>query len=115
MLIREVIQTVNETYYEDLIVAIQNELARVVAAGEKEIDTEELQYNISQQGFDIDIDDLIKAVDDSEFASSQDKNVVKPKGELPADIDTDVEDPSVDVGKMAGDQAMKDVKAELPQ
>ncbi|MBM37803.1 MAG: hypothetical protein CMO97_01905 [Woeseia sp.] len=115
MLINEVIQPINETYYEDLIVAIQNELARVVTKGEKEIDTEELQYLLSQQNFDLDIDDLIKAVDDSGFASSQDKDVIVPKGELPADIDTDVDDPSVDVGNMAGDQAMKDIKSELPQ
>ena len=47
--------------------------------------------------------------------SSVDKDVIKLKGELPADINTDVEDPSVDVGAMAGDQAMQDIKSELPQ
>ncbi len=32
---------------------------------------------------------------------------------MPADVDTGEEEPSVDVGKMAGDQAMKDIKSEL--
>jgi hypothetical protein len=77
------------------------------------MDTEELQMRLSQLNFDLDIEDLIKAVEDSGFASSQDSDVIKLKGELPADINTDVEDPSDRVGDLAGNQAMKDIKAEL--
>jgi hypothetical protein len=113
MLIREVILKVTEGYYEDLIVAVQNELAKVSADPDKdEIETEDLQRILADQGYEIEIEDLIQAVDDGQFASSVDKNVIKPKGELPADIDTE-EEPSVDVAKMAGNQAMKDIKAEL--
>ena len=32
---------------------------------------------------------------------------------MSADVDTDEQEPSVDVGKMAGDQALSDIKAEL--
>ena len=113
MLINEVIQTVKESYYEDLIVAIQNELT--LRDKEGEIATADLQKTLSDLNFDLDTEDLIQAVEDSGFASSVDKDVIKLKGELPADINTDVEDPSVDVGAMAGDQAMQDIKSELPQ
>jgi len=113
MLINEVIQKVNESYYEDLIVAIQDELSKGEVQQNGEMDTEELQMRLSQLNFDLDIEDLIKAVEDSGFASSQDKDVIKLKGELPADINTDVEDPSDRVGDLAGNQAMKDIKAEL--
>lgn len=113
MLIKEILFKVTEGYYEDLIVAVQNELAKVISNPDQdEIETAELQKILADQGYDIEIEDLIQAVDQSQFASSVDKNVVKPKGELPADIDTEVE-PSVDVAQMAGDQAMKDIKAEL--
>lgn len=113
MLINEVIQKVNESYYEDLIVAIQDELSKGEVQQNGEMDTEELQMRLSQLNFDLDIEDLIKAVEDSGFASSQDRDVIKLKGELPADINTDVEDPSDRVGDLAGNQAMKDIKAEL--
>jgi len=113
MLIKEILSKVTEGYYQDLIVAVQNELAKISSDPDRDqIDTEELQSILADQGFEIEIEDLIQAVDQSQFASSVDKNVVKPKGELPANIDTEVE-PSVDVGKMAGNQAMKDIKAEL--
>ena len=35
------------------------------------------------------------------------------KNEIIYGIDTDVDEPSVDVGNMAGDQALADIKAEL--
>ena len=113
MLINEVIQTVKENYYEDLIVAIQDELSKGEVQDKGEIDTEELQIKLSELNFDLDIEDLIQAVEDSGFASSQDSDIIKVKGEIPADMETDVEDPSDRVGDLAGNQAMKDVKAEL--
>ena len=47
MLINEVIQTVKENYYEDLIVAIQDELSKGEVQDKGEIDTEELQMKLS--------------------------------------------------------------------
>ena len=62
MLINEVIQTVKENYYEDLIVAIQDELSKGEVQDKGEIDTEELQMKLSELNFDLDIEDLIQAV-----------------------------------------------------
>ena len=49
------------------------------------------------------MDQIKLAVNKSGFANSIDDNVIVPKDELGADIDTEVE-PSVDVGDMAGNQ-----------
>ena len=112
MLINEVIQSLTESYYEDLMVAIQDILTNLPEEQDS-IPTEELRYRLSELGFDESIERLIRAVEESGFASSQDSEVIKLKGELPADINTDVEDPSDRVGDLAGNQAMKDIKAEL--
>ena len=79
----------------------------------KDIPTEDFQSQLAKHGFVTTTDELIKAINDSGYASSKDKDVIKPKDQLPGDIDTDEPEPSVDVAKMAGDQAMKDIKAEL--
>ena len=55
---------------------------------------------------------MLKAIEASGYASSQDKEKIVPKDELSGDVDTEVDD-TVDVGDLAGGQAMKDVKAEL--
>ena len=55
---------------------------------------------------------FFQAVDQSGFASSVDSTDIVPASELGKDVDTEV-DPSVDVSKLAGDQAMSDIKAEL--
>jgi hypothetical protein len=54
----------------------------------------------------------MKAVRDSEFAVSINKSRLRAKGDLDQDVDTEAE-PTVDVSKMAGNQAMKDIKADL--
>lgn len=110
MLIREIVL---EGYQADILTAVQDLLTNHMADDAKKIPTEQFQSELSKQGFVTTTDELIKAVNDSGYASSIDKDFIKPKDQLPGDIDTDEQDPSVDVGKMAGDQAMKDIKAEL--
>ena len=110
MLIREI---VTEGYQADLLTAVQDLLTSYMADDAKDIPTEDFQSQLAKHGFVTTTDELIKAINDSGYASSIDKDVIKPKDQLPGEIDTEVDDPSVDVGKMAGDQAMKDIKAEL--
>lgn len=110
MLIRDIV--LSEGYYSELIVAVQDLLARYMAKGIKEIKTEKFKSLLAKQGFVATTDELIQAVDKSGFASSVDAEKIVPKGELPADMNTDAEQ-TVDVGNMAGDQAMQDIKADL--
>jgi hypothetical protein len=110
MLIRDIV--LSEGYYGDLIDAVQDLLARYMAKEIKEIKTEKFKALLAKQGFVTSTDELIQAVDQSGFASSVDAEKIIPKGELPADMDTDAEQ-TVDVGNMAGDQAMQDIKADL--
>lgn len=110
MLIREII--LSEGYYGELIVAVQDLLSRYMAKDIKEINTEKFKTLLAKQGFVTTTDELIQAVDKSGFASSVDSQKIVPKGELPNDMNTDAEQ-TTDVGKLAGNQAMKDVKADL--
>lgn len=111
MLINEVIQ-VKEGYAEEILVAVQDLLTRVMAKEIKKISTDKFRKLLAKNGHVISIDELIQAVDQSGFASSVNKDEIIPASELPADIDTDAE-PTVDVGDLAGSQAMSDIKADL--
>jgi len=109
MLIRDII---TESYQDDLLSAVQDLLAIVSSKDIKKISTEKFKNILAKQGFVASTDEIIQAVDMSGFASSVNNVEIIPGDELSGDVDTDSE-PSVDVGKMAGNQAMKDVKAEL--
>ena len=110
MLIREIV--LSEGYYGDLLIAVQDLLTRYMTKSAKEINTEKFKALLAKQGFVTTTDELIQAVDKSGFASSVDAQKIVPKGELPSDMNTDAEQ-TTDVGKLAGNQAMKDVKADL--
>ena len=71
MLINEVIQSLTESYYEDLMVAIQDILTNLPEEQDS-IPTEELRYRLSELGFDESIERLIRAVEESGFALSGD-------------------------------------------
>ena len=109
MLIRDIIR---EGYEADLIQKVQDILVMKMDSGES-LPTEEFKNILKDEGFIATTDEIIKAVNDSGYASSIDKEQIKLKNQMPADIDTDEQEPSVDVGKMAGDQALSDIKAEL--
>jgi len=102
---------VKESYYNDLIVAVQDLLIRVMNKGLKEISTERFKSLLAKQGYVTTDDELIAALNDSEFVTSVDSEKIVPKGELPDNM-KDAE-ASVDVGKMAGNQAMQDIKADV--
>lgn len=110
MLICEIV--LSEGYYGELLIAVQDLLTRYMTKGIKEINTEKFKALLAKQGFVTTTDELIQAVDKSGFASSVDAQKIVPKGELPSDMNTDAEQ-TTDVGKIAGNQAMKDVKADL--
>ena len=109
MLIRDII---TESYQDDLLSAVQDLLAVVSSKDIKKISTEKFKNILAKQGFVASTDEIIQAVDMSGFASSVDNTEIIPTGELSGDVDTDSE-PSVDVGKMAGNQALSDIKSEL--
>lgn len=102
---------VKESYYDDLIVAVQDLLVRVMNKGLKEISTDRFKSLLAKQGYVTTTDELIAAVNDTGFVTSVDSEKIVPKGELPDDMKN--AEPTVDVGNMAGNQAMQDIKADL--
>ena len=109
MLIRDII---TESYQDDLLSAVQDLLAVVSSKDIKKISTEKFKNILAKQGFVASTDEIIQAVDMSGFASSVNDVEIIPGDELSGNVDTDSE-PSVDVGKMAGNQALSDIKSEL--
>ena len=109
MLIRDIIR---EGYEADLIQKVQDILVMKMDSDES-LSTNEFKSILSDEGYVATTDEIIKAVNDSGYASSIDKELIKLKNQMSADVDTDEQEPSVDVGKMAGDQALSDIKAEL--
>lgn len=102
---------VKESYYDDLIVAVQDLLVRVMNKGLTEISTDRFKSLLAKQGYVTTTDELIAAVNDTGFVTSVDSEKIVPKGELPDDMKN--AEPTVDVGNMAGNQAMQDIKADL--
>ena len=76
MLIREIVL---EGYQADILTAVQDLLTNHMADDAKKIPTEQFQSELSKQGFVTTTDELIKAVNDSGYASSIDKDFIKPK------------------------------------
>jgi hypothetical protein len=66
---------------------------------------------LAKQGYPASVEEIIQAVDKSGFASSVNKVEIIPNTEL--GLDKDNNEPTVDVGGMAGNQAMSDIKSEL--
>lgn len=91
--------------------AVQDLLSRIMARDIKKISIDRFQSMLAKEGYVTSVEELIQAVDASGFASSVNDQEIVPAGELPSDM-TDM-DQTVDVGDLAGGQAMKDVKADL--
>jgi len=111
MLIKEIVLT--ESYDDDLLNAVKDLLTRIMSKDMKEINTERFRSLLAKEGWITTMDELIQAVDASGFASSVDSTQIVPADEM-GDVDLSSV-PTVDVGDVAGDQAMSDVKSELPQ
>ncbi len=105
MLIRDVIVEGRQT---ELIGAIQDLLSQAMAEKIKEIDTEKFKIALAKQGHVADIDEIILAVDKTDdWVSDVDKNKIVPKN---SSAGLDQAEPK-DISKMAGDQALSDIKA----
>ena len=115
MLINEVIAVVekDEDFEAGLLAKVQDILTVAMSRDIEKVSTKKFLKILDSNGYrDLTMDQLKLAVNTSGFANSIDDDIIVPKDELGADIDTE-EDPSVDVGAMAGDQALSDIKAEL--
>ena len=110
MLINEVV--VKEAYREELLIAVQDLLTYAMTRDITSISTEKFKKALAKQGYVASIDEIITAVDMSGFASSVNATEIIPSNQLSGDLDTE-EEPTVDVGAMAGNQALSDIKAEL--
>lgn len=104
---------------EDLVAAVQDILSMAMADDITKIPTVTVQDMLRRSGYNVSTDELILALDQSGFTSSQDKKMITTKDEIPPDVvqsDYDAREPDdgtdsgVDVEKMASDQAMKDIK-----
>ena len=103
---------------EDLVNAVSDIMSMAMADDIGKVPTATVQDMLRQSGYNVSTDELILALDQSGFTSSQDKKLITTKDEIPPDVaqsdyDASPENPDtgVDVDKMAGDQAMKDIKS----
>ena len=87
---------------------------RLLVVEDESLLRQQLEQGLTKQGYVVGTEELISAVDASGFASSVDSVNIVPKSELPAGMAQDTQD-TVDVAAIAGDQAMADINAELPQ
>ena len=113
MLINEII-SIKESYFTDLIVAIQDLLVKEKIAGNEEVEMEDFRSKLSQAGFDSTIDEIIDGIDKTQMASQVNSTSITIKPNLPPEMMGGDEESGTDVGAMAQDQATADVAAELP-
>lgn len=102
---------------EDLVSAVSDIMSMAMADDVTKVPTRTVQDMLRRSGYNVSTDELILALDKSGFTSSQDKKIITTKDEIPPDVQQsdydaspDTPDTGVDVDKMAGDQAMKDIK-----
>jgi len=108
MRLHEILQ---ESYNDELISAVSDLLSIAMTSGLKKISMKKFEEVLAKQGYPASVDEIIQAVDQSGFASSVNKVEIIPSSELGMDIDNN--EPTVDVGGMAGDQAMSDINSEI--
>ena len=103
---------------DELVQAVSDIMSMAMADDIGKVPTATVQDMLRKSGYNVSTDELILALDQSGFTSSQDKKLITTKDEIPPDVaqsdyDASPENPDtgVDVDKMAGDQAMKDIKS----
>jgi len=107
MKISEII--LKESYFDELMVNVQNLLIRIAAKEITEIPTERFQQILAKQGYTTTIPELIAAIDQSGYASSVDAEKIIPNNQLSGDIETDA--PEIDIAAKADDQALQNIKS----
>lgn len=104
-------EIITENYVDELVDAVGDLLAAVMAKGMKKISTERFQQLLAKQGYVTTVEEIIQAVDQSGFASSVNADHIVPADELPDGIGTDDDqEDSVDVSDMADQAASQAVK-----
>lgn len=103
-------EIISENYVDDLITAVSDLLAAVMAKGMKKISTDRFQQLLAKQGYVTTVEEIIQAVDQSGFASSVNADEIVPASELPDGLGTDDQDDGVDVSDMADQAATQAVK-----
>jgi hypothetical protein len=105
------LQYLRESYYDDLISAVQDILLVAIRKGVKEISTEKFMNRLARDGFVITTNQLIQAVDQSDFAERVDKDKIIPKGQISptGSSQTAKQDSEKTVKDMAQSQARSDV------
>ena len=113
MLISEVLGSEVQGAGADKEIAAKDLLSLYMGDGESgDISTPEFKAELEANlGMPINVDELVALVNATGFASSVDANTIRAADDLSGDVDTEVD--TVDIGKMAGNQAMKDIKAGL--
>ena len=103
---------------DELVNAVSDIMSMAMADDIGKVPTATVQDMLRKSGYNVSTDELILALDQSGFTSSQDKKIITTKDEIPPDVaqsdydaSPDTPDTGVDVDKMAGDQAMKDIKS----
>lgn len=107
MRLHEILQ---ESYDDKLISAVSDLMAIAMTKDIKKISMEKFGEVLAKQGYPASVEEIIQAVDQSGFASSVNKVEIIPNTELG---DKNIDEPTVDVGDLAGNQAMSDIKSEL--
>jgi len=107
MRLHEILQ---ESYDDKLISAVSDLMAIAMTKDIKKISMEKFGEVLAKQGYPASVEEIIQAVDQSGFASSVNKVEIIPNTELG---DKNIDKPTVDVGDLAGNQAMSDIKSEL--
>lgn len=108
-------------YVDQLVTAVSDLLATSIARDIQRISTERFRHRLAQQGFVTSTEELIQAIDQSGYASQVTPDEITLSNSLPDDMMTGGDggtpegDPEMDISKMAGDQALNDIKTELPQ
>lgn len=116
MLIRDII---TESASDDLADIVADILSVIMANEHEKISTKQLQSLLGLEGYNLSLDQVIMAADQSGYASSMDKQYVMPADELPDDLQQDAQQAGSDdelediVGNLAQGQAAQDVKSEL--
>ena len=100
-----------ESYEDKLISAVSDLMSIAITNDLKKISMKKFEEVLAKQGYPASVEEIIQAVDKSGFASSVNKVEIIPNTEL--GLDKDNNEPTVDVGGMAGNQAMSDIKSEL--
>ena len=105
------IQNIREGFFSGLITAVQDRLLLRIRGGETEIPTEDLRQELANDGYNISINQLIQAVDSSNFATSVNRDKIIPKGELPQELQAAGPESSEEkVDDLASREAKKSLK-----